>query len=131
MMTWKFIKQALPGIVLVSVLGICLAVPALFEVVNLVVLWIGFITLGIPTLVASPVLFILYKFKNTKLNAVETGLFLFILHIPAFFILIGTWLHFNPSDGPALGYMLLFYIFGIPYWLPLFIGWCWYSARKA
>jgi len=127
----QILKQASPGIVLILLLAACLNFTSLTDIINPVVLWIGLITLGIPSLILSPILYCVHRFVGAKLNVFETALALFILHFPAFKILIETWLYFSPSDGPALGYMGIFYLLGAPYWLPFFIGWSWYSARKA
>lgn len=86
---------------------------------NPVYILILLITIGLPCLFASPIVWYYAEFLSKKLSFLESGILMLLLTLPSFPATINIWLHFHPHDGPALGYLGLFYIMGSPLWLPL------------
>jgi heme/copper-type cytochrome/quinol oxidase subunit 4 len=127
----RYYTIAMPGGLILTVLGLCLLMPSLFEIVDIIFLWIALSTIGIPTILASILFYYLDKTSSTKVNALALAITLIVLTIPSTLIFIDSWLYFYPSDGPGLGYMGIFYIVSAPVWLPLIICWSWWSTRDA
>ena len=129
-MTNPYFKIALPGIVLILLMLLCLILPTLFVIFNPVFQWIALSTIGIPSILAAIICaagFDTFKFKISTRALVAL---LTVLTIPSMYILANIWLHYRPEDGPGFGYMGIFYIFGAPFWLPVIIGWSWYSIKN-
>jgi hypothetical protein len=126
-----YYKIAMPGGVSLTILGLCLLMPSLFDIVNPIYLWMAISTIGIPTVLASILFYYFDKILNMKVNALVLAITLIILTIPSTWIFIESWLYFYPSDGPGLGYMGIFYIGSAPVWLPLIIFWSWWSTLHA
>jgi hypothetical protein len=127
----RYYTIAMPGGLILTVLGLCLLMPSLFEIVDIIFLWIALSTIGIPTILASILFYYLDKTSSTKVNALALAVTLIALTIPSTLIFVDSWLYFYPSDGPGLGYMVIFYIVSAPVWLPLIIFWSWWSTRDA
>jgi hypothetical protein len=127
----RYFTIAMPGGLILTVLGLCLLMPSLFEIVNIIFLWIALSTIGIPTILASIWFYYLDKTSSMKVTALALAITLIVLTIPSTLIFVDSWLYFYPSDGPGLGYIGIFYIISAPVWLPLIIFWSWWSTRDA
>lgn len=120
----EHLKLAMPGLALIAIQLIGLVVPQIFYLVNPVYLWIAICTVGLPCLFISVIFWALrlFKFfKKTYVFRIFLAISLIISTIPSMIFFIEVWLHFKPSDGPALGYMGIFYLGYAYLWLPMLI----------
>lgn len=100
---------------------------------SIIYLWVAICTIVLPCLFTS-LIFWLFKIpsliKNIKILRIFLAISLIILTIPSMFIFTETWLYFEPGDGPALGYLGVFYIFSAFLWLPCLIILSIYATRS-
>ena len=120
----EHLKLAMPGLALIAIQLIGIVVPQIFYVVNPVYLSVAICTVGLPCLFVSSIFWALRLFsffKKINLFRVVLAISLIISTIPSMVLFIEVWLYFKPSDGPALGYMGIFYISFAYVWLPFLV----------
>lgn len=118
---------AIPGIVLFSILVACEIYPSMYGFINPIYMWVTISTVGIPCILAALLLSSLKWFTNSQVTWrwPVFALVLVLLTIPSVVIFVNAWLAFHPNDGPALGYMGLFYIGTAQVWIPALVLWGW------
>jgi len=117
-------KLALVGITLIVIQFIGILFPSIFMIINPVYLWVALCTIGIPCLLVS-LAFRIFRISKFVINKnklrVTLVISLIVATIPATNIFVELWLSFKPSDGPAIGYIGMFYINTAHIWIPLLI----------
>jgi hypothetical protein len=122
----------LPGVLFIGFHVLCEVYSPLRRYIETLYLDIAVITVGLPTLLASASIYMVELVGRFR-KGLWVGLHLFLIlvafTIPSLFIFIHAWTLYNPQSGPAMGYMLLFYVATSPLWLPTLAVWSWVTAK--